>query len=353
MNRSLVIVMIVLLLATGIGAYWVISGGVNPFAKTDGKNKAADPPTAPPMVVAVGLVDGERTVSKPLPLVQGRVIEVVAEGTALKKGESILKIDDAMYRATVEEAQAALTDAEEKLKQAKDLPQQYELKEKQQTEAIAAAKAEQKAIKLDQDLKLEQAKGEIKVNKLVLEALEERLKQLDAKVKVEQLKLDEIKLFRHDSEIKRAAADVAAKKAQLDKAKWGLEQCTLAAPSEGLVLRVAVNPGEILVAGLPGQAPPIQFLPKGPKIVRAEVLQEWAGLVLVGQEVEIEDDVFQGPVWKGRVKSLSHWFAEKRNRIIEPFMLNDVRTLECMVEVLDESPPLRIGQRVRVKIKTK
>ena len=36
---------------------------------------------------------------------------------------------------------------------------------------------------------------------------------------------------------------------------------------------------------------------------------------------------------------------------IEPFMVNDVRTLECLLEVTSEGRPLRIGQRVRVKIK--
>jgi multidrug resistance efflux pump len=355
MNRSLVIVMIVLLIGTGVGAYWVMNGAGNPFAKGNGKDKGVPhEPAPPPMVVAVGLVDGERTVTKPLPLVQGRVIEVAAEGTAVQKGDAILKIDDAIYKAVVAEATAALHDAQERHKQAKDLPQQYKLKREQQQEAITAAEAERKSVKLEQDNELTKAKtADIKVNQTLLDALTERLKQLDSKVKAEQLKLEELKLFKPESEIKRAEADGAAKQAQLDKANWGLEQCTLKAPSEGLILRVTVSPGEVIVAGLPGQAPPIQFLPKGPKVVRAEVLQEWAGMVLVGQEVDIEDDVFQGPVWKGRVKSLSHWFAEKRHRIIEPFMLNDVRTLECLIEVTDESPPLRIGQRVRVKIKTK
>ena len=353
MSRSLWFLMILLLVGSAVGAAWAINYGVNPFAKSNGHSKAADEPVAPPMVVALGLVDGERTVAKPLPLVPGRVIEVVAEGTELKKGDTILKLDDTMHRATVAEAKAALDDAKQKLEQAKDLPKQHELKQEQQQQAIDAAQAEHKAVKLDQDQKLEQAKMGINVNKNLLDALAERLKQLDAKYKAEKAKLDEIKLFRPQSEITRAQADVDAKTAQLDKAKWALGECTLRAPSDGLVLRVAVSPGEALVSGIPGQTAPIQFLPKGPKIVRAEVLQEWAGMVQVGLDVDIEDDTYQGHIWKGKVKSLSNWYAEKRNRIIEPFMLNDMRTLECIVEVVDESPPLRIGQRVRVKIKTK
>jgi len=72
----------------------------------------------------------------------------------------------------------------------------------------------------------------------------------------------------------------------------------------------------------------------------------------VGQEVTIQDDVYKGPEWQGRVKSISAWYAPKRIRIIEPFMTNDVRTLECIVEFTGGQSPVRIGQRLRVKIKT-
>jgi len=353
MNRFLWLVMLLLLVGTAVGAGWAFQNGAGPFGKGAHAAKGADEPPAPPLVVALGLVDGEPTVSKPAPLVQGRVIEVIAEGTEVKKGEMLLKLESGLQEATVNEAKAALADAQEKSKQAEDLPKQHELKKEQQQKAIAAAEADRKATELDQEFKLKQAKEGINIDKLVLEAIRERYKQLDAKLAFEKSKLEELKLFKPQSEINRALADVHAKEAQLAKANWTLEQCTLLAPSDGLVLRVSISPGETLVAGIPGQAPPIQFLPKGQKIIRAEVLQEWASLVRIGQEVEIEDDTYQGPVWKGKVKSLSNWFAPKRNRIIEPFMINDVLTLECIIEVIDESPPLRIGQRVRVKIKTK
>jgi multidrug resistance efflux pump len=352
MNRFLWLVMLLLLIVSVVGASWAINHAANPFAKVALQANPADQAPAPPMVVALGLVDGEKPVSKPVPLVQGRVIDVIAEGTEVSKGDPLLKLDSGMYKASVDGAKAALDDAQEKLKQAQSLPEQHRLKQDQQQKAILAAEADRKSIKLEQDYKLDQAKTGLKVNQSILDSLEEKLKQLDAKVAGEKSKLEEIKLYMPQSEINRAQADVHAKEALLAQAQWALQQCTLEAPSDGLVLRVTVSPGETLVTGVPGQAPPIQFLPKGPKIVRAEVLQEWANLVQVGQEVDIEDDTYHGPVWKGRVKSLSHWFAEKRHRIIEPFMVNDVRTLECMVEVTQESPPLRIGQRVRVKINT-
>ena len=112
-----------------------------------------------------------------------------------------------------------------------------------------------------------------------------------------------------------------------------------------------VNPGEIL--GPNPTRPAVEFLPKGALIVRAEVLQEWAHRVKEGQEVDITDDTYQGPTYKGKVYQLSPWFTQKRNLIIEPFTYNDVRFLECLVHVTSDSEqPLRVGQRVRVKIKS-
>jgi HlyD family secretion protein len=349
MNRFLWILMLAILIGTAVGASWAFNQVGNSFSKA--QDLASETPP-PPIVVALGLVDGDKQVAKLFPLAQGRVEEVIGEGTQVQKGDLLLRLDEGLAKATLAEAKADLQAAQEKHEQALDLPKQLDLKIKQQEKAITAHQAKRKAIKSEQDSKLAQAK-EVTVNKNILDALEQSLKQVDDLIDLEKLKLEEIKLSKPQSEINRALADVKAKEAQVAKAQWGLEQCRLEAPSEGLVLRVTVTPGEVLVLNLPGQSAPIHFLPKSPKIVRAEVLQEWAHLLKVGQEADIEDDSYQGPTWKGKVRYLSYWFAEKRHRIIEPFMLNDVRTLECVVEVLQEDPILRIGQRVKVKINTK
>ncbi|MCS7045212.1 MAG: biotin/lipoyl-binding protein [Gemmataceae bacterium] len=349
MNRIWWLLILVLLVGT-MAAAWAYYNG---FGHSSITRPSMTGEEAPPMVVGLGLIDGENQVAKLTLLMQGRVTEVISEGAIVKKGEPLLKIDQGMYQAAIEEAKAALEEARERLNQAKDLPEQHRLKLVQQQAAIDAAEAERRSVRLDQQSKLDLLKGGVNVNKNLLESLEEKLKQLDHKVAAETARLEEIKLFRPHSEIHRARADVQAKEAQLAKAQWALKQCVLEAPSDGLVLRVSIAPGEILAPALPGQPPPIQFLPAGKKIVRAEIQQEWAKLVKVDDAVDIEDDVYQGPTWKGRVRSLSNWFAEKRNRYLEPYMINDVRTLECLVEVLDDDAPLRIGQRVRVKIKTR
>jgi multidrug resistance efflux pump len=149
-------------------------------------------------------------------------------------------------------------------------------------------------------------------------------------------------------EVNRAQRDVAAKQAQKGKAELALQECDIKAPADGTVLRVFFQVGESLPRD--PKFPAIQFCPNSRRIVRAEVLQEWASHVAKGQKVMIEDDTHSGAKWTGEVKYVSDWITQKRDMILEPFMVNDVRTLECVIDVNPGGPPMRIGQRVRVTI---
>ena len=86
-----------------------------------------------------------------------------------------------------------------------------------------------------------------------------------------------------------------------------------------MVLRVHIHKDEIL--GPNARTAAIEFCPQGPKfpkIVRAEILQEWAARVEQGQEVLIEDDTYAGAQWTGKVKLVADWFAPKRRVILSP-----------------------------------
>ncbi len=337
------IVGLVLLIGTALGAGWFLN---NSPAGSDSSFSAKDV-ASPPVTVCTGLVDANPGVTKLYPLVGGRVVEVVAEGSEVKKGEVLLKLDRTMAEAKLIEAKADLAGARELFAHAQTLPAQHKIKKDQQQQAVEAARHQREATS-------QEYKGKKEANAIgpyFLLAYEEMVKTLDAKVKAEEAKLEELRLFdlQPQADINRAQADVAAKEARVTEANFVLAECSLSAPSDGTVLRVLTHVGEVL--GTNATVPAIQFCPKGPKIIRAEVLQEWANRVEKGQEVVIEDDTFAGATWQGRVLNVSEWFAEKRNKIYEPFMVNDVRTLECLVEVTSEGRPLRIGQRVRMKIR--
>jgi multidrug resistance efflux pump len=148
--------------------------------------------------------------------------------------------------------------------------------------------------------------------------------------------------------VKLAEQNVAAKRTDLEKAELGLKECTVTAPSKGTVLRLNVAEGETL--GPSPRQPALMFCPDGPRIIRAEVEQEFADHVSVGQTAVVIDDATAEGSWTGKVARLSDWYTHRRSILLEPLQYNDVRTLECVIELAPGQAPLRIGQRVRVMI---
>lgn len=139
-----------------------------------------------------------------------------------------------------------------------------------------------------------------------------------------------------------------AREALVEQARLGVLGHDLYAPADGTILRVFTSTGDLL--GTQPKVAAIQFCPHGERIIRAEVQQEWAAKVEVGQVAIVADEARAGYQWKGKVTRVSDWYAHRRSMIFEPFQYNDVRTLECLVSV-EPGRPLRIGQRVRVTIK--
>jgi multidrug resistance efflux pump len=330
---------IILLVGTALGAAWALNHGSTDMAPTSG-SEAFDPPG----VVALGMVDNDPKIRQLRPLMGGEVIEVAAEGKRVKKGDVLLRIDSEIAALAVTEAEAFLQNALVRLEQAKTLPEKHKLELQSQEKAITIAQKKTNVARHE----VEANRKESIVSKAVMEAAEDGLKALEALADVEKNKLSVLKLVKPEQEIARAQSDVDGRKALLAKARRALSKHALPAPEDGTVLRVFVNPGEMFAPD--AKLPAIQFCPDGKRIIRAEVLQEWAGLVDKGQKVAIEDEARGGSRWNGTVSHVSDWITQKREVMLEPFMVNDVRTLECLIEVAPGGPPLRIGQRVRVII---
>ena len=346
MNRFVWIFGILLLVGSLVGANWAFNASRADHPRDADKDKTP----IPPVVMALGYIDGDPGVAHLHPVIAGQVVEVAKEGIEVKKGAPLLKMVDEYARKKLDEAKAERDNAKAQLEQAQTLPDQTKEKLAQQQAAIDAAQKGAEIADLERESKLKTAQNSgVNVNKESLDAAIKAVDKAKLLVKVETSKLNELKLLDAKLEIARAAANLAAANAKVGEAEFALTQCTLAAPADGLVLRVHVNPGEVY--GPTAVQPAVEFLPSGSKIVRAEILQEWAPRVKEGLDVEIVDDTYAAPKWKGRIEHLAPWFTQKRNMIAEPFSYNDVRYMECVVKVLDEGPyKLRIGQRVRVQI---
>jgi multidrug resistance efflux pump len=265
----------------------------------------------------------------------------------VQKGDVLLILDDRAARHTVEEAEADVEAAVSQVKMAQIAIEQHASRMAQQKEAVAAAESRLNAARFVVDRKRTLQKA-MQMNKEEVDAALEEVRGLEAALRAEQEKSRELGLHDPDLDYKRARADEKAKKARLEQARQALDECQLKAPADGEVMRMLVGPGDVL--GPQSAKPVVSFCPNSPRFVRAEVAQEFAGRIQAGQQVLIQNDSQTSEVWHGRVERVSDWFTQRRSVLHEPLQFNDVRTLECIVQIESGSTPLRIGQRVRVII---
>jgi multidrug resistance efflux pump len=336
-----------LLAASVAGASWVwhTRAGESPAPSSGRETRAEKAPTAPG--VCFGHVDVEEGVASLYPLLPGRVEQVnVHEGQEVKTGTVLLSLDKRQARYLVQQAEADRDSSQVQLEQARKLVAQQTIREAAQQAAIDAVKARIRA--MDFVISRMEDLRQIQTNDKELEAAKAKQDELKASLRAEEKKLEELKLNDPQQGIRRAEAETRAKQAQLDQALLNLSECDLNAPVDGTVLRIFVSAGDVL--GSQPKQPAMFFCPRGPRIIRAEVEQEFADRVAVGQPTVIEDDTGAGTTWRGRVLRLSDWYTHRRSILQEPLQLNDVRTLECLITLDPGQRPLRIGQRVRVKI---
>lgn len=299
-----------------------------------------------PKVVGFGHVDVDGgTIPLTVPNV-GRVAEVlVNEGDRVEANAPLVRLDDTQARARLAQAEANVDQAKLQFADAERAPELFEFKKKMQAQSIHAAQTRLDAAK--QELKrLEEL---VRTNVAPIEkvtAARERMPELDAALEVEKLRMQELELEQPDRNLKLAQAALRAAEAQRDLAQEFLNSHTLYAPMAGVVLRVMVNPGQVLSQN--ATAPALWFCPDRPRIVRCEIDEEFASRVQAGMKAEIHSDDASSPVWSGTVLRCADWIAHRRSLLDEPFQRNDVRTLECIVAFDDVEAAPRIGRRMRV-----
>jgi multidrug resistance efflux pump len=279
----------------------------------------------------------------------GLVAKVVAhDNDVVEKDAPLVLLDDTEAKNNLARAQTALAVAELDLEKAKFLPVEHAEKIAGQNAAIAAKKVQlegaEKKHELIQKALTDKSGGAEKSDLYTAEAM---VRSLQEAIKGEEATLRGLEKFDPAIDVRRAEKQIAEKQTQVKLAQYALEQCAIKAPSKGTVLRIMVAQGDAL--GLNPREPAVIFCPDTPRIIRAEVDQEFANRLFLNQTALIRDDSTNTSVIRGKVTRLSDWFSHRRSMVQEPLQFNDVRTLECIITLdANEKIPLRIGQRVRV-----
>ena len=345
-NKIFWLLGIALLVGT-FSAGWVLSQG-QPGPAVPKGSAAVE---APSMVICWGYYDLKTKVADLHPRQFGRIVKVVEPRAKIKQGDVLLEVDSELFKLKLAEAEADLEATRKQLDEVLVEEKVFPFKVEELTNLVKAHRKDRDKLKIELEAKIKLMKDNIGNPESQVRAVQAAIEGVDLKIDASESAMKQLQVSSGKFAIKRAQIEqsILAKTAQKQQAEYAIRECRLVAPSDGEVLKVNVAEGETL--GPNPRAPAIEFAPKGPRVVRAEVIQEWGSRVALGQETVMEDDVYNGAQWKGKVKSISGWYAPTRSPVIEPFRYNDVRTLECLIEVTDNVDTLRLGQRLRVKIK--
>jgi multidrug resistance efflux pump len=336
-----------LLLLTMVGARW----GLNLPAsdRFSSPESGKQPELLPRRAVCFGHIDTEQGTIPLYPVQPGRVLRVeVHDNQEVKRGAVLIRMEDTVARETLDEAEADLIAAQAQLTYARSLVDQHKKQIegqkavlKAREHELAAARIKRNEAKRLADIELARAED--------VTIAEESVKALESTLEAEKAKLEGLEKIDPQVAIIRADADVKVREARVRKAQFALKECAITAPCDGTVLRLLTTVGEAL--GSNARQPALNFCPAGPRIVRAEIEQEFANRAVPGEPALIQDDTRTSPLWKGKVVRVSDWYTQRRSILMEPLQFNDVRTLECIIELDPTTPPLKIGQRVRVILK--
>jgi len=243
-----------------------------------------------------------------VPRVTGRVIEVPVEpNRPIKKGDVLFKIDPVPFQLKVKAAQANVEQLRAKLIGSRANQRTYEeqLKETASRKAATAAKIELARLRVKQYSELATTgagpRFELEQAQADLATLNDELAALTAAESQARVKTQARTKDGEQDEVARTKAEIAAAEAQLGDAQWELDQTTVYAPDDGVVVNLQLRPGQ-MAAALP-MLPVMTFIENGQWVI-ALYSQNEVRKVQPGQEAEIALQMYPGRIIKCKVDSV-------------------------------------------------
>ncbi len=255
--------------------------------------------------------------------IRGRVIEVpVEEGNRLvKKGDVLFKIDPTPYQLAVNQQEAQLADAQAQQRELDESLKQAKGKVVESSKAIDQASARVREVQA----RLQLASLRVQQNrelsatgagsKFELEQSEADLKELQAQLDsargVEaQARAAEVQSRSSQEQVQQKLsakveggefAQVATVRAQLENARWELDQTVVRSPCDCYVINLQLRPGAF-VAGIPFNA--VMTLVEVEGQVVALFQQNELHQVQPGDEAEFSLNTTPGKIIKAKVDSI-------------------------------------------------
>jgi multidrug resistance efflux pump len=279
--------------------------------------------------------------------IEGKIAEIlVNEGSLVRKGDLIARIENREIQAKLNEAVAALEVSKSRLLETSSGSRQEEIRKAAAALESAVADREIAAKELERH---EQLFTKGLIAKSLLDEKERLFRVSAARVKEAEeekilrdkgAKQETIKVL-EDSVIQAEAA-AAYLKAILDKTY-------ITAPISGKIIRKYLNSGEMTSKDV---QPYLVAVADIEKIrINAEVDETDIGRVSLGNRVEVTTYAFPKTIFRGFVREISDYAGARKVIPNNPAKNRDMKIIQVRIE-LTEKTPLKLGMTVDVKIKS-
>jgi multidrug resistance efflux pump len=228
---------------------------------------------------------------------------LVEPNVPVRTGQPLFQFDRRPYEYKVRQLEAALAQAEQGVSV---LQADLEAAVEQVAKARSALVYAQAQSERYQVLVSKQAGSE--------EDLQRWSSQLQAaQAAVKQAQADEKRArARYGAQVGGVNAGVVQAQAELDQARYYLENTTMVAPEDGFITNLQVRPG--MVAGIFRLGAIASFIADADRYLLATYSQETLKYVKPGQPAEIVLDLYPGGVFKGKVQAI--WWASGKGQFL-------------------------------------
>ncbi len=218
---------------------------------------------------------------------------LVQPNEPVKKGQPLFQFDRRPYQYKVNQLEAQLAKAKQDVLVLKsDIEINAEKVARLQSELVYAKYQE----KLSVDLAKRGAGPEEDAQKWTA-----RVAADEASIKEAQAEETRARL-RYTSEINGVNTTVAQVQAELDQARYYLENTLMVAPEDGYIINLQVRPG--MVAGIVRVGGIASFIVDADRYLLANFFQENLKFVKPGQLVEVALDLYPGQIFTGKVDAV-------------------------------------------------
>ena len=218
---------------------------------------------------------------------------LVQPNVPVKKGQPLFQFDRRPYQYKVDQLEASLAKAKQNVLVMKNDIQLNADKILKLRAELAYAKYQEK---LSTDLAKQGAGPEEDAQRWTAQvaAYEAGVREAQAEEKRAQL--------RYASEINGVNTTVAAVQAELEQARYYLDNTLMVAPEDGYIINLQVRPG--MVAGIVRLGAIASFIVDADRYLLANFFQENLKYVKPGQPVEAALDLYPGQIFTGKVETV-------------------------------------------------